>query len=63
MYSSFLEAILQPLLFDSINLARNASDPFVSLPNPPRRHTEGQPPANYIAYADTHAKAVTAKGR
>ena len=27
---------MQTMLYDSSNLARNATDPFTSLPNPPR---------------------------
>jgi hypothetical protein len=39
-----------PLVFDSINLARNASGTLESLPDPPR-HVK----VNYIGYADGHA--------
>jgi len=39
-----------PLVFDSINLARNASGTLDSLPDPPR-HVK----VNYIGYADGHA--------
>jgi prepilin-type processing-associated H-X9-DG protein len=42
-----------PLIFDSVNLARNASGTLDSLPNPGRHG--GQ---NVIGYADGHAKAV-----
>lgn len=42
-----------PLVYDSINLARNASDPFNSLPNPGRH--EGR---NSIGYLDGHAKRI-----
>jgi prepilin-type processing-associated H-X9-DG protein len=42
-----------PLVFDSINLARNASGTLDSLPNPPR-HEE----YNNIGYADGHARRV-----
>jgi len=42
-----------PLVFDSINLARNASGTLDSLPDPPR-HGKG----NIIGYADGHAKGV-----
>lgn len=48
-----------PLLYDSMNLARNASDPFNSLPSPPRVHREGRPGANHVAYVDGHARALT----
>lgn len=42
-----------PMLYDSINYARNASDPFGSLPNPGRHRGY-----NAIAYADGHARAI-----
>jgi hypothetical protein len=48
-----------PLLYDSINLARNASDPVISLPDPPRMH--GQNRSNIMAYADSHAKRLRVK--
>jgi hypothetical protein len=38
-----------PALYDSSNLARNASDPVTSLPDPPRHL------GNIIGYADGHA--------
>lgn len=44
-----------PLVYDSINLARNASDPFNSLPNPGRH--EGR---NSIGYLDGHVKSAPA---
>ncbi len=40
-----------PLLYDSINYARNASDLFTSLPVP-GRHRKGE--TNNVAYADGH---------
>jgi prepilin-type processing-associated H-X9-DG protein len=40
-----------PMLYDSTNLARNASDPVTSLPEPPR-HGAG----NNLGYADGHAR-------
>ena len=43
-----------PLIFDSINLARNASGSLDSLPVP-ARHLDDR---NNIVYADTHAKSV-----
>ncbi len=43
----------QPLVFDSINLGKNASDPSTSLPNPGRH--EGK---NSIVYLDGHAKRI-----
>ena len=42
-----------PLIFESVNLARNASGTLDSLPNPGRH--DGK---NSIGYADGHAKAV-----
>ena len=45
-----------PMIYDSINYARNASDPLLSLPNPGRH--EGY---NVIGYADGHAKHVAPK--
>jgi hypothetical protein len=48
----------EPLIYDSINLARNASDPFVSLPSPPRVHGRGRPGANNVAYSDGHGRAL-----
>lgn len=43
----------QPLVFDSINLGRNASDPFTSLPNPGRHRGK-----NSVVYLDGHAKKI-----
>lgn len=43
----------EPMIYDSINYGRNASDPKTSLPNP-GRHGE----KNVIAYADGHAASV-----
>ncbi len=48
-----------PLVYDSINLARNASDPFLSLPKPPRMH--GDRPGNPLAYLDGHARVLNVK--
>lgn len=42
-----------PLIYDSINFARNASDPLLSLPMPGRHKGN-----NTIGYADGHANAV-----
>jgi len=42
-----------PLVFDSINLARNASGTLDSLPDPPRHGDY-----NNIGYADGHAKGL-----
>jgi prepilin-type processing-associated H-X9-DG protein len=44
-----------PLVYDSVNRAKNASDLVNSLPLPGRHHGK-----NNIAYADGHAKGVTA---
>lgn len=49
-----------PLLYDSINLAKNASDPVTSLPNPPRLH--GKTRRNNMGFADGHAKSLYPKG-
>lgn len=50
-----------PLLYDSVNLARNASDPYSSLPVPPRNH--GGHTMNMVAYADSHVKALPKEGK
>jgi prepilin-type processing-associated H-X9-DG protein len=42
-----------PMLFDSTNLAKNASDPFISLPDPGRHKG-----ANVVGYLDGHVKRV-----
>lgn len=47
-----------PMIYDSINLARNASDPVTSLPVPGRHNWDT---ANYMAYADGHAQILTRK--
>jgi len=47
--------VTTPLVYDSVNLARNASDLVTSLPNPGRHKG-----ANNIAYADGHAKSARA---
>ncbi|MBI5706571.1 MAG: hypothetical protein HZC36_06240 [Armatimonadetes bacterium] len=44
----------RPMLYDSINLARNASDPFASLPDPPR-HGEL---VNMVCFLDSHTKGL-----
>ena len=46
-----------PFLYDSLNLARNTSDPFLSLPNP-GRHPGGEHGRNVVAYLDGHVRAV-----
>jgi prepilin-type processing-associated H-X9-DG protein len=45
-----------PITYDSVNLARNASDLFASLPHPGRHGGK-----NSIAYADGHARRVVVK--
>lgn len=47
-----------PMVYDSVNLAKNASDSVNSLPNPPR-HSDGK--VNYMAYADGRVKPLKAK--
>ncbi|MBC8064002.1 MAG: hypothetical protein H7Y17_04175 [Chlorobia bacterium] len=49
----FQSPATQSMIYDSINLARNASDPFASLPNPGRH--KGR---NSIGYLDGHVKRV-----
>lgn len=51
--NSFKKPEQHSMLYDSINLARNASDPFNSLPNPGRHKGK-----NSIAYLDGHAKRI-----
>jgi hypothetical protein len=46
-----VDPVATPLIYDSINLARNASDPVTSLPDP-TRHQRG----NVMGYADGHAR-------
>ncbi|MBI5706572.1 MAG: hypothetical protein HZC36_06245, partial [Armatimonadetes bacterium] len=48
----------RPMLYDSNNLARNASDPFNSLPDPGRHGTK-ELPKNVVAFADAHAIALS----
>lgn len=45
------------LVFESVNLARNASDPFISQPDPPRKH--GNKSGNMIGYLDGHAERTS----
>jgi hypothetical protein len=42
-----------PMVFDSVNLARNASGGIDSLPSP-SRHKEG----NHVGFVDTHVRTV-----
>jgi len=51
--STFAKPESTPMLFDSINLGRNASDPFTSLPKPGRHNG-----ANCVSYLDTHVKRL-----
>lgn len=44
----------KPMLYDSSNLARNASDPFSSLPDPPRHGGE----MNMVCFFDGHVKGT-----
>lgn len=44
------------LVYDSINYAKNASDPAASLPNPPRLH--GGSRANFVGYTDGNVRAL-----
>lgn len=46
----------QPILYDSVNLSRNATDPLTSLPNLPR-HRLGQG-HNNVAFIDGNAKSI-----
>ena len=46
-----------PMIYDSTNLSRNASDPESSLPEPGRHRGR-----NNVAFADGHAKAVAPGG-
>jgi prepilin-type processing-associated H-X9-DG protein len=46
-----------PVVYDSSNLTRNASDRFASLPSPGRHKGK-----NNVGYADGHAKAVAMEG-
>lgn len=56
-----LDAEKVPLVYDSINPIRNASDPFTSMPAG-GRHPKGKPNRNNVAYADGHVKRIDAKG-
>lgn len=52
-----------PMVYDSVNPIRNASDLCASLPLPGRhgRNREDQPGRNTVGYADGHVKSVTAQ--
>jgi len=56
LQSSIKNRDQQPMIYDSLNLGRNASDPFTSLPSPGRH--DGK---NNIGYLDGHVKAVLYK--
>ena len=47
-----------PLIYDSLNLGKNASDPFASLPKPGRHQGRDN-----VAYVDGHAKSVDPNAR
>lgn len=47
-----------PLLYDSVDPVRNASDLCASLPLPGRHGNPKEGGANNVAYADGHAKSV-----
>lgn len=49
-----------PMVYDSSNLARDASDRVTSLPTGGRHRQSGEP-KNVIFYADGHGKAVKAR--
>lgn len=46
----------EPLIYDSVNLSRNATDPLTSLPNPPR-HRSGRE-HNNVAFLDGSVKSI-----
>ena len=49
-----------PMVYDSTNLARNATDAFASLPIPGRHENREGSRLDNVGYADGHAKAVPA---
>ena len=51
-YASIKSPDAKPILYDSLNLAWNASDPFSSVPDPGRHKT-----VNMVGFVDGHAKA------
>lgn len=51
-----------PLVYDSVNPIRNASDPFTS-PPAGGRHPKEKPTRNNVGYADGHAKRFEVKKR
>lgn len=55
---SFARPEKQPAVFDSVNLGRNASDPFVSLPSPGRHSGK-----NNVGYLDGRAKVFQPKAK
>ena len=48
-----------PMVYDSVNPTRNASDLVTSLPKP-GRHGSKERPRNTVGYADGHARGVAA---
>lgn len=66
--SKITNPAVAPLLYDSTNLARNASDAVTSLPSPGRHRSRrfrpgGPGPFNIMGYADGHAKSVSDTGK
>lgn len=49
-----------PMIYDSSNLSRNATDPVTSLPDPPRHYSRK---GNVIGYVDGHARFERAGGK
>ena len=49
----------KPMIYDSVNPIRNASDPFASLPAVPRHWLR----KNFVGYADGHVKGVRTEVR
>jgi len=65
-FSKIAAPAVAQLVYDSSNLARNASDAVTSLPNPARHHGRRFRPGartfNIMGYVDGHAKAVSGQG-
>ena len=55
------DAASVPLIYDSVNPIRNASDLRTSLPLPGRHGRKEEGGGNNVGYADGHAKAVPAR--
>jgi hypothetical protein len=66
-FTKLTGAAMTPIVYDSSNLSRNASDPQTSMPNPPRhrarRMRAGGGRLNIMGYADGHAKAINSQGK